>query len=204
MLETAVTISITTFLVGEFNDASCGYLHSLHLIYKVLRLHAIGSDVLHSTRTYFSRDERQILRTIPPFLHAIRHNVVPSLAGTATKHNVAVSLFCGFASLYGRMEHDAGKVAREQKIAALAYYEEREVGITHNTCSSLRLFNGGELNKAVAPCFDAESVVSQEAMIKEVFHHHIKSFISFQCPPLRRNVSSVSRPLAMPRITKIF
>ena len=76
--------------------------------------------------------------------------------------------------------------------------------ITHNASSSLRLFNGGELNKAMASCFDAEGVVSQEAMIKEVFHHHIKSFISFQCPPLRRNVSSVSRPLAMPRITKIF
>ena len=204
MLETAVAISITTFLVGELNDASCGYLNSLHLIYKVLRLHAIGSDVLHSTRTHFARDERQILRTIPSFLHAIRHNVVPSLARTATKHNIAVSLFCGFASLYGRMKHDAREVACEQKIAALAYDKERKTSFTHNASSSLRLFNVGELDKAMASCFDAEGVVSQEAMIKEVFHHHIKSFISFQCPPLRRNVSSVSRPLAMPRITKIF
>ena len=101
------------------------------------------------------------------------------------------------------MNHNAFEVACEKQVAALAHDDERHVSMGEDARHLTRLVYSVKLKKATASCLDAERIVRQKAAIEYVLHYII-SFISFQCLPLRRKVSSVSRPLAMPRMTNIF
>ena len=208
VLEAALTISILTVGIEHTHHIACSYLHCLHIEYQILGLGSISTYVLNGTGSHLARNERQILGSVPSVCHTLSHNIVPRHARTiAYKHVV-----CRFSAsvshnhslvAYDRMNHNAFIVAGEKQITTLAHDDKRHIRLGEYTSHLTSLVNGFKLKKATASSINAKRVVRQKAAIKYILHYII-SFISFQCPPLRRNVSSVSRPLAMPRMTNIF
>ena len=87
LLEAALPISVTAVLVVEGHTLAGGNLYGFHTLDEVLRLNAIGTDVLHGTRTYLARNEREVLGSIPSAGNAVGHEVVPDNTATHTQQH---------------------------------------------------------------------------------------------------------------------
>ena len=87
VLEPALAIAVVAILVIEHHYPARSNLHGFHLIYNILRFHAIGSDVLHGTRSHFARDNAQVLGTMIAMLHGVSHHIVEHLATAATQEH---------------------------------------------------------------------------------------------------------------------
>ena len=153
VLELALAIAVVAILVIEHHYPARSNLHDFHLIYNILRFHAIGSDVLHGTRSHFARNDAQVLGTMIAMLHGVSHHIVEHLATAATQeHKLRIQqgiimLCCGqFAitkhlnSHDGRMEHRALVIACKQEITAATQDEQRLISISKPSHNLLRLF----------------------------------------------------------------
>ena len=67
----------------------------------------------------------------------------------------------------------------------------------------LSLVNSSEFKETTASCVDAERIVGFQTIIVNV-SHQVVNLVNFQCPFVQRKVISISKPLAIPRITKIL
>ena len=208
VLESALTISILAVGIEQTHHIARSYLYRLHIEYQVLGFGTIRTYVLNGTGSHFARNEREVFGSVPSVCHALSHDIVPCHArAVAYEHVVGIpsASVSHYHSLvaYGRMNHNAFEVAGEKQVAALADDDERHVSMGEDARYLTSLVYCVKLKKATASSLNAERIVRQKAAIEYVLHYII-SFISFQCLPLRRKVSSVSRPLAMPRMTNIF
>ena len=208
VLESALTISILAVGIEQTHHIARSYLHRLHIEYQVLGFGSVSAYVLYGTGSHFARNEREVFGSVPSVGYALSHDIVPRHARTVAYEHVVGSLGTGVSHhhrlvAYGRMNHNAFEVAGEKQVTALADDDKRHVSMGEDARHLTRLVYSVKLKKATASCLDAERIVRQKAAIEYVLHYII-SFISFQCLPLRRKVSSVSRPLAMPRMTNIF
>ena len=208
VLKPALTISILAVGIEQTHHIARSYLHRLHIEYQVLGFGSVSAYVLYGTGSHFARNEREVFGSVPSVCHTLSHDIVPRHARTVAYEHVVGSLGTGVGHhhrlvAYGRMNHNAFEVAGEKQVTALADDDERHGRLGEDGRHLTRLVYSVKLKKATASCLDAERIVRQKAAIEYVLHYII-SFISFQCLPLRRKVSSVSRPLAMPRMTNIF
>ena len=195
VLEAAIAVSVLTVGIRESAESPRGYLHGFHLDDEVFHLHTVCTDILYGTGTHVARYQRQVLHAVETLLQTHRHSIVEDDTA-ATNHSHALER----TAFQGRMYHNTLEVTRQQQIAAATYDDKRGVRRCQHLCYLLRLFEGLIFQEAAAPGIDAKRIVCQKAIVAKV--SHVIIFLSFHLPPIRLKVSSISRPLAMPRSTK--
>ena len=120
LLEAALPIAILALLALYRHTMAGCYLHRFHTLYQILCLNAIGTNVLDGTCTHLTRDEREVLGTIPATLHTECDEVVPCLTAAHAHQDIILFYSHEFHTLNGRMQHRAVKVGSQQQIAATA------------------------------------------------------------------------------------
>ena len=152
MLEPALTIAVLAVLVVENHHFSGSNLHSFHLIYNILRFHAVGSDVLDRARSHFSRNDTEVLCTMIAMLYSVCHHVIKHFTTAAVQENkvgifqiLTLSNSQGFIiqhldALDGRMDHRTLVIACEQEVTATTQNEQRLIGSSKPSHNLLRLF----------------------------------------------------------------
>ena len=153
MLELTLAIAVLAILVIENYQLAGSNLHSLHLIYNILCLYSVGTDILDSTRSNFARNNAQILSTIEVMLNRIGNHIIKNLAATTVQeHPIRIQqgiiMFCSsqvailkhLNALDGRMEHRALIIACKQEITAPAQDEQRLIGSRKPSHNLLCLF----------------------------------------------------------------
>ena len=116
VLETALAIGIATVLSLNGHHLTRGYLHRLDGLYQVLRLHTVGSDVLHGTRTHIPGDQRQVLQPIEPCHQGCIDDLVKRLP-TATGHTLSVETDAQDV----RAHYDTFEILGQQQVTATPY-----------------------------------------------------------------------------------
>ena len=153
MLELALAIAVLAILVIENHHLAGSNLYCLHLIYNILCLYSVGTDILDSTRSYFARNNAQILGTIEVMLNRIDHHIIKNLAATTVQErpiriqqgvimlsSSQVAILKHLNALDGRMEHRALIIACQQEITTPTQDEQRLIGSRKPSHNLLRLF----------------------------------------------------------------
>ena len=174
MLEFALAITILAISIVEDHQLTCGNLHCFHLIYNILRLDTIGTDVLYGTRPYLTRDNRQVLGTMITILHGKSHDIIEDLAASAFQEDGSRFLITqDLNALDGRMKHGSRVIAREQEVASSSQDEQRLILCCQRRNNLLGFLNRGILQEAMASCLYAKCIVRQEAVVLNIFHRII-------------------------------
>ena len=152
MLEPALSIAILAVLIIENHQLSGSNLNSFHLIYNILCLHTVGTDVLDSARSHFARDDTEVLCTMIAMFYCVCHHVIKHLTATAVQENkvgifqiLTLSSSQGFIiqhldALDGRMNHRTLVIACKQEVTATTQNEQRLIGSSKPSHNLLRLF----------------------------------------------------------------
>ena len=227
MLKFTLAVAILTVGIIKHHYPARSYLNSFHLIYNILGFHSIGTNILNRTGTYFTRNNTQILSSMIAMLYGISHHIIKHLATATGKEDpirVAQCIIplCSCQSLVvknlnthnSRMEHCARIITGQQEIAATTQNEQWLICLCQQANNLSGFFYRSILQKSAAFSIDSECIVSQKAIITNIFHiwlnfyyllkSYIFSLISSHFPPIFLKVREVSIPLAIPRITKIF
>ena len=198
MLEPTVTIAIPAILIAEDTASACRYLHSMNLTNEILGLYTIGTDILHSRSTHIARNQREVLQAVIACLDTECHDVVPHLS-TATDHTAV-----RFKTIARdtRAHHDTLKVFRQQQITTATYYYIRCIRRTQDLSNLLRLLFVFKRQETTALGINTKCVMRLQTIV--YFIYHVAIFISSQRVPYFLKRSSISSPLATPRIRKII
>ena len=123
------------------------------IIYNILCLYSVGTDILDSTCSNFARNNAQILGTIKVMLNRIGNHIIKNLAATTVQEHPIriqqgiimlsssqVAILKHLNALDGRMEHCALIIACKQEITAPAQDEQRLIGSRKPSHNQLCLF----------------------------------------------------------------
>ena len=140
----------------------------MHLADEVLDLGTIGPDVLYCRRAHIARDEREVLGAVEAVAQAEVHDVVPRLAAAAGDAGSA-----DVAALDGRVDHNAGIVAREQEIAAATDDDKGLCRLPQDGSHLEGFVRVGILQESVATGINAKGVVTLETVVAKVDDRHV-------------------------------
>ena len=154
-LEPTVAIGIATLLTTERHRTTRADIYCLDCLNKLIHLHPIRSDVLYGRGANIARNDREVFCAIQTMFNTISHDVVPHLSAAATQSAIVHK---GNA-LDGRADHYAWIVTSEQKVASTPYYYIRCRTARKHTCHLLSFSSSRELQKPMASCVYAKSVM---------------------------------------------
>ena len=92
MLKLTLSIAIFAISILEMMHFTSGNLHRFNLINQVFSFHTIGSDILYSTRTALTRNDRKVFCTIEIVRNTIVYKIIPYVS-RATTYTFFVDLF---------------------------------------------------------------------------------------------------------------
>ena len=120
VLEDTAAVGVAALLSGEIALRPGLRLHAMHLIYILPGLDAVRAHVLHRARADLAGDVGEIFKSVPAFVHATRHEVVPHHTRAGTHKHAAGVAADRFAAGYEGMQHRPVVVAGEKQIAPRA------------------------------------------------------------------------------------
>lgn len=121
--ENAVAVGVAAFGIGENAFAARGDLDGVHLRDEVLRLHAIGTDILHRRRADLARDVAQILQAIQPHIRHLRNEFIQDDARPDLNIHRPVVLAEGTGEADAGMEDNTIEILGKQQVRACSDVE---------------------------------------------------------------------------------
>ena len=128
MLEAAVAVAETAFLICEDLYLAGDGVEAFHIVDHVGRLGAVGTDILNRGCSDFTGYAGQILKPGKSFGEAPVYEVCPLLSGTCDyKGRVGIFIISRYP-FHGRVEHKSVEILDEKEVASATDVEHFVVG----------------------------------------------------------------------------
>ena len=182
VLKPALSIMVVAFLIRKPMDESGLDLHGLYLIYYILNLRAIGTNVLHSRGTHLSGYQTEVLSPIPLVFHAQGNDIIPRLSRSAAQQDTAIHEMTLY-TLDGHMQHSTLKILRQQEVTATAQQQQRTVFLRQGGYHALDLLHRIEVDKTATLHIDAEGIPAEQTIVTDISHRLFHQFKQFPMVP---------------------
>ena len=182
VLKPALTIVVVALLIRKPMDESGFDLHCLYLIYNILNLRSIGTNVLHGRGTHLTGYHTEVLSPIPLVFHAQGNDIIPCLSGATAQQDTAIHEMALY-TLDAHMQHSTLKILCQQEVTATAQQQQRPVFLRQCGYHALDLLHRIKIDKTATFHINAEGIPTEQTIVTDISHRLFHQFKQFPMVP---------------------